>query len=63
MTYTADNSRQPRDVPFKPAGIGMGIGGQCIGCGQRRNTTLGSKGRGVQKRCSHCVAAKQARAA
>lgn len=61
MTYTADNSRQPRDVPFKPAGIGMAILAHCMRCNQHR-PQAGGRGRpGPLWRCSVCVAAAKRR--
>lgn len=59
MTYTADTARAPADVAFRPAGIGMMFGWKCMGCGQNRSTTAGSKGRGVKQRCRQCVEAKK----
>ena len=35
---------------------------RCMGCNQHRYSTLGSKGAGVWKRCSHCVAKGKAHA-
>lgn len=63
MSYHPDSHNAPRDVPFKPAGIGMSIRWRCGGCNQNRFSTAGSRGKGLGKRCSVCVAAKQARAA
>lgn len=61
MTYTADNSRQPADVPFKPAGIGFTIRAHCMRCNQHR-PQAGGKGRpGPLWRCSVCVAAAKRR--
>lgn len=64
MSFNADSHNQPRDVAFKPAGVGMAHSWQCMFCGQKRGTTAGSKGKpGAFRRCAECVAAKQARAA
>jgi hypothetical protein len=43
-------------------GLGQGVTWRCMGCDQHRYSTLGSKGAGVMKRCSHCVEAKAAKA-
>ena len=53
---------QRTDAPWKPRGLGHPMTWRCGGCGQSRGTTLGSKGAGVKKRCSACVAAAQAKA-
>ena len=63
MSYSNDNRTPPADVAFRPAGIGQGMTWLCGGCNTRRGSTLGSKGAGLKKRCSVCVAANQARAA
>ena len=60
MSYSADNHNQPRDVGFRPAGIGSAHTWRCMGCGVSRSTTAGSKGAGVKKRCAVCVAKKAA---
>mgnify|MGYP007007272453 CR=1 FL=1 len=63
MSYHPDNHNPARDVAFKPAGPGHHFGWSCLGCGQRRTSTAGSKGRGILRRCSVCVAAKRVGAA
>lgn len=55
----ADDSTKPRDVRFRPAGVGLHPSWLCLGCGQRRSAT-GSKGVGIFKRCAHCVAKRSA---
>lgn len=54
---------QSNDAPWKPRGTGHPVTWRCIGCGQPRLSTAGSKGAGVKKRCSHCVAAAEAKKA
>ena len=63
MSYHSDSHNAPRDVGFKPAGVGLTLKAGCMGCGQWR-LQIGGKGRpGARWRCSVCVAAKQARVA
>jgi hypothetical protein len=54
---------QRNDAPWKPRGLVQGVTWRCMGCGQHRYSTLGSKGAGVMKRCSTCVAAAEAKKA
>ncbi len=54
---------QRTDAPWKPRGLGQGVTWRCLGCNQHRYSTLGSKGAGIRKRCSHCVAAAKAKKA
>ena len=63
VTYSADNHNPPRDVAFKPAGPGMTMRAHCMGCNQHRLQAGGQGRPGPRWRCSHCVAAKQGRAA
>jgi hypothetical protein len=56
------NSQQT-DAPWKPRGLGHGVTWRCMGCDQHRYSTLGSKGAGLRKRCSSCVAAAEAKKA
>lgn len=51
------------DAPWKPRGLGQGVTWRCFGCDQHRYSTLGSKGAGVRKRCSRCVAEAEAKKA
>lgn len=48
------------DVRFRAVGVGLDIRWRCFGCSQVR-PTLGSKGAGVHKRCSVCIAARDER--
>ena len=57
---TADQARRGPDRPFVQVGIGMARTWHCMGCHQSRQP-LGSRGVGVLKRCSFCVAKKAAR--
>lgn len=50
------------DAPWRSAGISMGMGWRCMGCGVSRGSTLGRKGAGIWKRCSFCVAAAKDKA-
>lgn len=50
--------KQPMSYPMRPPGVGMAHNWQCMGCGQVRFTTLGSKGVGLRRRCAKCVEAK-----
>lgn len=52
---SADDCTKPRDVRFRPAGVGLHCGRLCNGCGQKRSA-LGSKGSGLRWRCAQCVA-------
>ena len=61
MSYSNDSHNAPRDVAFRPAGIGSAHTWRCMGCNVCRSTMAGSRGAGVKKRCAVCVAAKQAR--
>jgi len=54
---------QHTDAPWKPRGLGHHVGWRCMGCQQTRYTTAGSKGAGLRKRCSSCVAAAEAKKA
>lgn len=49
---------QHTDAPWKPRGMGHAVTWRCLGCGLSRLSTAGSRGKGVMKRCSSCVAAK-----
>lgn len=60
---TSGINSQHTDAPWKPRGLGHGVTRRCGGCHQTRSTTLGSKGKGVMKRCAACVAAKAGRVA
>lgn len=50
-----DRIRTAKDVPFRPAGIGLVSSWSCMGCNQRRNTTMGARGVGIRRRCAECV--------
>jgi hypothetical protein len=63
MSYHSDTHNQPRDVGFKPAGVGLTIKAHCMGCGQHRLQTGGKGKPGPRWRCSVCVAAKRVGAA
>lgn len=60
---TSGINSQRTDAPWKPRGMGQGVTWRCMGCNQHRYSTLGSKGAGVRKRCSHCVAAAEGKKA
>ena len=63
MSYSNDSHNAPRDVAFRPVGTGSAHTWSCMHCGQRRNTTAGSRGKpGPLRMCAQCVAAKPARA-
>jgi hypothetical protein len=49
-----------KDVPFKPAGVGLLITWRCMGCDTPR-PALGARGAGIFKRCTHCQAKKAAK--
>lgn len=55
-----DSNSKRTDTAWRSPGIGLGMGWRCWGCNVSRGSTLGSKGAGVKKRCSFCVAAKLA---
>ena len=54
---TSDETRRQPDRFFRLPGTGMPSTWLCMGCGHKRQP-LGSRGVGVFKRCSFCVAAK-----
>ncbi len=56
-----DSNSRRNDARWRSAGIGLGMGWRCMGCNVSRSSTLGSKGSGINKRCSFCVAAKAKR--
>lgn len=58
MTHD-DRQRSKPDAPFLPAGPGLAITWQCMGCGQKRGTSIGARGVGVRKRCAQCVERKK----
>ena len=60
---TSGINSQQTDAPWKPRGLGHGVTWRCMGCNQHRYSTLGSKGAGLRKRCSSCVAAAEAKKA
>lgn len=63
MSYHSDSHNAPRDVGFKPAGVGLAPRLHCMRCDQWR-LPIGGKGRpGPRWRRASCVAAKLARAA
>ena len=63
MSYHSDSHNSPRDVGFKPAGVGLTLKGHCMRCNQWR-LQAGGKGRpGPRWRCAVCVAAKAGRVA
>ena len=62
MSYSADNHNTPQDVRYAPVGMGHHVTWSCLGCGQPRFTTAGSRGKGIKKRCAQCVAKKGAQA-
>lgn len=62
MSYHSDSHNSPRDVGFRPAGPGMTIYASCMGCNQRRPQAGGKGKPGPRWRCSHCVAAAEAKA-
>lgn len=62
MSYHSDHHNAPRDTLFRPVGLGLQIKANCMGCGKAR-PQAGGKGRpGPRWRCSHCVAAAEAKA-
>lgn len=56
----SDRIRTAPDTRFTHAGIGMSTSWLCLGCKQPR-PQLGSKGRGIHKRCGVCEARKAER--
>ena len=56
----SDQNRYRGDVPFKAAGVGHSPCWLCMGCHTPRDQA-GAQGKGVFKRCAHCLAAKALR--
>ena len=52
-------SRSPaaEDVPFRPAGPGVALTRNCMGCGKWRST-IDSRGTGIRWRCMTCCDAR-----
>jgi hypothetical protein len=55
---SSDDSSRVGSRKFVSAGIGLHMTWYCMGCQQHRRV-LGSKGRGLGKRCAECTAKRK----